>query len=76
MAILDHRLTLTEDRLSGIVAHQRGLMSVPVHTVSKHDPEDGPDTYSYNDDSASGGASGSSGESSGYNSEEDDAGCS
>lgn len=65
MAILDHRLTLTEDRLSSIVSHQRGLTSVPAHTVSAHRQQDAGVSYSYQDDEESDGgesASGGSGE--------------
>jgi hypothetical protein len=51
MSILDHRLTLTEDRLSGLVAHQRGLSSVQAHTVSSHRQQQvAPASYSYGED--------------------------
>ena len=33
IAILDNRLTLTEDRISSLLAHQRGLVTTNVHTV-------------------------------------------
>lgn len=33
MSILDNRLTLTEDRISSLLAHQRGLVVTNAHTV-------------------------------------------